>query len=87
MQSKGIVTSDERIAAIVNQNSVPLNYIETEIAGYRDALNIIHLHHDTLEFRQSDILKLHETMMQMAEYAYGGQYKTSDNAIIEEVRG
>ena len=40
---EGIVTSDERIAAIVNQNSAPLNHNEAEIAGYRDALNEIHL--------------------------------------------
>ena len=33
---EGIVTSDERIAAIVNQNSAPLNHNEAEIAGYRD---------------------------------------------------
>ena len=39
---EGIVTSDERIAAIVNQNSAPLNHNEAEIAGYRDALNEIH---------------------------------------------
>ena len=36
--SEGIVTSDERIAAIVNQNSAPLDHNEAEIAGYRDAL-------------------------------------------------
>lgn len=36
---EGIVTSDERIAAIVNQNSAPLNHNEAEIAGYRDALS------------------------------------------------
>lgn len=35
---EGIVTSDERIAAIVNQNSAPLNHNEAEIAGYRDTL-------------------------------------------------
>ena len=29
---EGIVTSDERIAAIVNQNSAPLNHNEAEIA-------------------------------------------------------
>jgi len=34
---EGIVTSDERIAAIANQNSAPLNHNEAEIAGYRDA--------------------------------------------------
>ena len=42
---EGIVTSDERIAAIVNQNSAPLNHNEAEIAGYRDALNAIHTDH------------------------------------------
>ena len=43
---EGIVTSDERIAAIVNQDSAPMNHTEGEIAGYRDALNAIHLHHE-----------------------------------------
>ena len=57
---EGIVTSDERIAAIVNQNSAPLNHNEAEIAGYRDALNEIHLGYEHIDFRQSDILRLHE---------------------------
>ena len=39
---EGIVTSDDRIAAIVNGNSAPLNHNEAEIAGYRDALAVIH---------------------------------------------
>lgn len=43
---EGIVTSDSRIAEIVNQNSAPLNHSEREIAGYRDALNEIHLNYD-----------------------------------------
>jgi len=81
---EGIVTSDERIAAIVNQDSAPLNHTEGEIVGYRDALSAIHLNHDSLEFRQSDILGLHKTMMQIAGYEYGGQYKTGDNFIIEQ---
>lgn len=33
---KVIVTSDERIAAKVNQNSAPRGHAESEIAGYRD---------------------------------------------------
>ena len=80
---EGIVTSDERINAIVNQNSAPLNHNEAEIAGYRDALNTIHLHYATLDFRQSDILRLHEMLMSHAGYEYGGQYKTDDNVILE----
>ena len=74
---EGIVTSDERIAAIVNQNSAPLNHNEAEIAGYRDALNAIHLGYENIDFREADILHLHEMMMSIAGYEYGGQYKTT----------
>ena len=80
---EGIVTSDERIAAIVNQNSAPLNHNVSESAGYRDALNEIHLGYEHIDFRQSDILRLHEMMMSFAGYEYGGQYKTDDNVILE----
>lgn len=80
---EGIVTSDERIAEIVNQNSAPLNHNEAEIAGYRDALNAIHLGHEHIDFREHDILRLHDMMMSLAGYEYGGQYKTDDNVIME----
>ena len=80
---EGIVTSDERIAAIVNQNSAPLNHNEAEIAGYRDALNEIHLGYEHIDFRQRDILRLHEMMMGFTDYEYGGKYKTDDNVILE----
>jgi Fic family protein len=80
---EGIVTSDERIAAIVNQNSAPLNHNEAEIAGYRDALNEIHLNYAHIDFCQSDILRLHEMMMGLTGYEYGGRYKTDDNVILE----
>ena len=36
-----------------------------------------------IDFRQSDILRLHEMMMSFAGYEYGGQYKTDDNVILE----
>ena len=80
---EGIVTSDERIAAIVNQNSAPLNHNEAEIAGYRDALNEIHLGYEHIDFRQRDILRLHEIMLSISGYEFGGQYKTDDNVILE----
>lgn len=80
---EGIVASDERIAAIVNQNSAPLNHNEAEIAGYRDALNEIHLGYEHIDFRERDILRLHEMIMTFAGYEYGGQYKTDDNVILE----
>lgn len=81
---EGIVTSDSRVAEIVNGNSAPLNHNEMEIAGYRDALRAVHTGYDHLDFCRRDILRLHETMLSMTGYEYGGRYKTSDNYILEE---
>ncbi len=81
---EGIVTSDSRIAEIVNGNSAPLNHNEMEIVGYRDALNAIHRGYAYLDFRQVDILRLHEMLMSMTGDEYGGKYKVSDNYILEE---
>lgn len=80
---EGIVTSDERINEIVNGNSAPLNHDEAEIAGYRDALNLIHSDYDNIDFRQGDILRIHEMIMAVAGYEFGGMYKTDDNLIME----
>jgi len=78
---EGIVTSEQRVNEIVNQNSAPLNHNEAEIAGYRDALNLIHENHDSLDIRERDILHLHEIMLSYAPVS-GGAYKQSDNFII-----
>ncbi|MCQ2748620.1 MAG: Fic family protein [Clostridia bacterium] len=81
---EGIVTTDERIEAIVNQNSKPLNHNENEIAGYRDALNEIHLHYDDIEFNETTILRLHEILMSYTANDDAGKYKSQNNYIIEE---
>ena len=81
---EGIVTSDERIKEIVNQSSKPLNHNESEIAGYRDALNQIHLNFEDIEFSENTILRLHEIMMSYSGYENAGKYKIDDNLIIEE---
>ena len=80
---EGIVTSDERIAAIVNGNSAPLNHNEAEIAGYRDALAVIHEYHGTIDFRSRDILRLHAMLMNLSGDPLGGKFKTEDNVILE----
>ena len=79
---EGIITSEDRIVSIVNQNSAPLNHNEAEIAGYRDALNLIHEGHDTLDIRENDILELHKIMLSYAP-SDGGIYKQNDNVIME----
>ena len=83
---EGIVTSEQRINEIVNQNSAPLNHNETEIAGYRDALALIHDNYASLDIRENDILRLHEIMLSYSPVT-GGSYKISDNIIMETVGG
>ena len=81
---EGIVTTDERINEIVIGNSAPLNHNEQEIAGYRDALAQVHTGYADMDLRESDILRLHAIMMNIAGYAFAGKYKADDNDIIEE---
>ena len=80
---EGILTTDERINAIVRQSSAPLNHNEQEIAGYRDALAQIHTDYMNISFSETDILRLHAIMLNIAGYPYAGKYKDDDNAIIE----
>lgn len=80
---EGIVTSDERIVQIVQQNSAPLNHNEQEISGYRDALNLIHTEYENIQFNENTVLALHKTLLSATTYEYGGMYKTDDNVILE----
>lgn len=82
---EGIITSDQRINAIVRQNSAPLNHDEEEIAGYRDALRLIHENYAHLDFSCRDVLSLHKTLMSLTPTP-GGVWKTADNVIIEVAR-
>jgi len=80
---EGIITSDERITAIVNKKSEPRNHDEMEIAGYRDALNAIHSGHYTMDISETTILGLYEIMMSYLPEG-GRGYKDRNNVIIEE---
>ncbi len=80
---EGILTTDERINEIVNRSSAPLNHNEEEIAGYRDALNLIHNSYSYLNFSEAVILSLHETMLKVAKPNVAGKYKEQDNVIME----
>lgn len=80
---EGIVTTDDRIRDLVKSGSAPLNHTEAEIAGYRDALNEIHLHADIHDFCERDIKGFHTQMMRLADPSANGEYKTEDNVIAE----
>lgn len=80
---EGIITSDKRIEEIVNKSSAPLNHNEEEIAGYRDALNIIHSNFQNIDIIESDILNIHSIMLSYTNYEVRGKYKITDNIISE----
>jgi len=80
---ENIVTTNERINAIVNQHSEPLNHNEQEIAGYRDVLSDIHMNYNDLSFNENNILSFHEKLLQIAKPNVAGHYKNDDNVILE----
>ena len=53
---EGIVTTNTRIAQLVEEKTMPKNRDEQEIAGYRDALNVIHESFDAIPISRNYIL-------------------------------
>ncbi len=80
---EGIVTTDERIKAIINNNSKPLNHNEQEIAGYRDTLNLIHTNYQNIDFTERTIKNLHSLLLQHTTLDFKGEYKRRENIISE----
>ena len=79
---EGITAPRERILALIQENTAPQNRSEQEIAGYRDALNLIHGNHADLPVSVDTVRRFHELMMQYTTEP-GGRWKTRDNVIIE----
>lgn len=79
---EGITAPRERILALVQDDTAPANRSEQEILGYRDALNLIHGNHESLEFSTATVRQLHALMMAYTSEA-GGRWKSRDNVIIE----
>ena len=80
---EGIITTDARIKEIVEGNSAPVNHTEMEIAGYRNALDEIHVSFEKIPISEETILHLHQVMHVTAGYEGAGRYKTDDNIIAE----
>jgi len=78
---EGIVTTNTRIRQIVNEKTTPKNRDEQEIAGYRDALNIIHDSFDAIPITQNYILQLHKIMYSHMNNPLAGRTKTVQNYI------
>lgn len=79
---EGIVAEPDRVEALVLKNSTPRDRPEQEIAGYRDALELIHTSAREMAFTTNVVLQLH-TMLYRYAGGQGGRWKMVPNAIIE----
>ena len=79
---EGITAPRKRVEAIVKESSTPENRSEQEIAGYRDALALIHESAVHMTLSINVILQLHSMI-----YRYlpteGGRWKMAENQIVE----
>lgn len=78
---EGIVTTNTRIRQLVEEKTAPRNRDEQEIAGYRDALNIIHENFDSISITPNYILQLHKILYSHMNNPMAGKTKTVQNYI------
>lgn len=78
---EGIVTTNTRIKQLVEEKTSPRNRDEQEIAGYRDALNIIHENFDAIPVSKNYILQLHKIMCSHMNNPVAGRTKSVQNYI------
>jgi len=80
---EGVTAPHDRIEALVLKSTTPKNRSEQEIAGYRDALALIHESARYMDFTVNIILQCHSMV-----YRYmpddGGRWKMVDNEIVEK---
>ena len=79
---EGVTAPHDRIEALVLKSTTPQNRSEQEIAGYRDALNLIHESAADMPFSVNVILQLH-TMLYRYLPQPGGHWKSTQNKIVE----
>jgi Fic family protein len=79
---EGIVAPHKRIEGLVLKTTTPRNRSEQEIAGYRDALNLVHEITKDIPVSTRVVQQFHQRL-----YRYlpteGGQWKLVDNEIVE----
>lgn len=79
---EGIITTNTRLKQLVEKKTTPKNRNEEEIAGYRDALNIIHDSFEYIPLTPNYILQLHKILLSHVKgNDYGGKYKNTQNQI------
>lgn len=78
---EGIRTTNTRLKQLVEEKTTPKNRAEEEIAGYRDALSVIHESFDAIPTTQNFILQLHKILYSHMNNPMGGKTKSVQNYI------
>lgn len=78
---EGIVTTETRMRALVQEKIMPKNRDEQEIAGYRDVLNIIIEDYDIIPLNRNYILQLHKILYSHMNNPMAGKMKDVHNYI------
>ena len=79
---EGISAPEARLEALVRQHDAPRNRSEQEIAGYRDALELIHQSRADMPLTVNVIRQLHQRVYSFLS-EQGGNWKPTDNEIVE----
>lgn len=78
---EGIITTNQRLAQLMEEKTTPKNRNEKEIKGYRYALNLVHESFEYIPIRPNFILQLHKEMYQFLDVSFGGKFKDTPNEI------
>ena len=78
---EGIRTTNTRLKQLLSDKTTPRTRDEEEIAGYRDALNVIHESYDYISVTPNYILQLHKIFYSHSAKSIGGKFKNVQNYI------
>lgn len=78
---EGIRTTETRLRQLMSERTTPRNRDEKEIAGYRDALNIVHENFQYIPLTPNYILQLHKILLSYTDSGFGGSFKNVQNYI------
>jgi len=79
---EGVVVAPHRLKSLVLKNATPQSRSEQEVAGYRDALGLIHESGGQMPFSEGTVLQLHGMLYRYMPQS-GGHWKATNNDIVE----
>ncbi len=79
---EGVVVAAHRLKSLVLKNAAPQSRSEQEVAGYRDALGLIHESGEQMPFSEGTVLQLHSMLYRYMPQP-GGHWKATNNDIVE----